>query len=505
NTTAMPVLIAFAAAGLLSLQTLLRNAGSRWTAVLLTIAAAALMAVMRARLIPYLLFYQVAFDQNPQTALILQCALRAIVYAIFAALAFAAINHVSGYRRLSRIFLLASWLVLLPAVCLPVRALGRWWEWPCPLAYKGQLIEQIINLPQPLSAASNYQGVYLMIDTDKASTLNNLAVSVNGVPLTGPFIPGLAMVQEFHNLHHVADGKIYWEGESMFNYLARPADLTNLDLRQWMLVPLPANLARQCFIDKQCKVDLTVKEPGGAIFGAYQIKANRHDIPSPAVYSWEKAFYGVEAENGTTDPRLDDRVLNAGTGIARDLSPAAGTQSGFYNIRLLVNDDKRKPEEAGAGLIKRTPLKLTVLSERENEGDSFAIRTIPPYRRGDLWLMRVHGKLRALCGKPNPSVTITVQSRDPKNNQLCSYESVWTARSLRTGAAEQEFDFAAPLSPAELPGKIVAINTTFNIATSQWKSERKESLEEAQLEGKEIIFDLIRLPAPPFQPGHRVI
>lgn len=234
----------------------------------------------------------------------------------------------------ARLMIVALTLLCAPSFLLHAHASGRWYEWQCPMQAAGQTITQTFSLPAGFAQSMAGRQLYLIVDADSGSKLQNQSVTIDGAALDAPALPGLSLIGDLSR-YHVQNSTLMGEVEWIVLSLCQAAGMANTDLRQWFIYPLPSdNLAKQQAI----KVQLTsTADRGATIFGTYNVDRDAVLVPALTLASWEKAFYGVENDGGFSDPRYDYRLPSmAATNYDLDLSPVPGMQTGRYNIHLLA-------------------------------------------------------------------------------------------------------------------------------------------------------------------------
>ncbi|MBI2811111.1 MAG: hypothetical protein HYX67_09820 [Candidatus Melainabacteria bacterium] len=499
--TAMPCVIAFSAAGIVALVVLLANPKTRRVSVALSIVTLALWGALHNSLVQPLMDSGIL--SNAIFALGVQSAIKLCLLSIWFVILWAALRDTSGYRRIARVAAIGFFLMAIPFVVLPSRAAGRWYEWQKPFGDKP--VTQTLSVPAHLGN----QQTYLMIDADGANSLASADVTVNGKKLTGPIIPGLAVAQDYSILQHVANGKVNWEAENIFNFMTKPADLSNAELRQWFLIPVPSQVAAAAATGP---LTVTVSNPtgqnAGTIYGSYN-HGRQLSIPSASIYSWEKAFYGVENDRGVTDPRLDESVAAPST-VAL-VEP---------NIRLLVPARAQSPESAqsaSVSLLKRVPLKPFELSA-QSMSKPFTIFTMPAHSQNDLWIVRTTGSIKSNNGIARPTMILRAdckaKSATPTGleagaplspgapKQANCYESPWTPNFIPTSKDWQHFEISAPIAPGQLPGGIKQLQGEFVFDVPKWKTAHLLPTDAVQL--KDLRIDIIKLPGNPLARGFSI-
>lgn len=469
--TAMPCIIAFSAAGIAALLALLVDPKARRVSVALTVATIILSGVLHNNLVQPLLDSGIV--SNAILALGVQSAVKLCLLSIWFVILWAALRATSGYRRIARVVAVGFFLVAIPLVVLPSRAAGRWYEWQKRLGDKP--VTQTLSVP----AHIGNQQTYLMIDADGASSLTSADVAVNGKKLTGPIIPGLAVAQDYSILQHVVNGAVNWEGENIFNFMTKPADSSNSELRQWFLIPVPSQVTAAAKAPLTVTVSKTAGQNSGVIYGAYN-HGKQLSIPSATTYSWEKAFYGVENDRGLTDPRLDESVA-APTTVA----------SAEPNIRLLIPS----PQGASVSLLKRVPIEPFELGA-QSTSKPFTIFTMPAYSKNDLWIVRTTGSIKSTNGVARPTLILNA------NSNGAQYQSPWTPNFIPISKDWQHFDISAPIAPGQLPGGIKQLQGEFVFDVPKWKTNHFLPTDAVQL--KDLRIDIIKLPGNPLARGFSI-
>ncbi len=481
--TAMPCVIAFSAAGIVFLIRLFASTTTRSAVSLFCVSTLALWCALHCNLVQMVL--DSGLLNNAALALSVQSAVKLCLLLIWLVTIWAILGDMSGYRRLSRIVSLGCLLMVIPLVVLPGRAAGRWYEWQRPLGQEP--FNQTISLPDHLGE----QQTYLMVDVDGAHSLADAEITVNGKTLTGPVIPGLALAQDYSILQHEVSGIVSWEGENIFNFMTRPADLSNSELRQWFFIPVPKQITAVSGGTLQISLKKTSAGSDGVVFGSYK-HGQQIKIPSATVYSWEKAFYGVENDHGLSDPRLDDSVSVASAASV----PAVVTSSiAEPNIRLLVPASPANKQTVK--LLKRVPLKDLELTA-QNVAGPFKIYSMPAFSKNDLWVVRTTGMIKSLNSTARP--TVTLQANCGKAS--CRYESPWTPNHLATGKRWRRFEVTVPIAPGQLPGGIKQLQGEFVFDNPKWKTAHYLPTDAVQL--KDLRIDIIKLPGNPLARGFSI-
>ncbi len=516
NLTVMPLLIVFAAGCLTCLLHLLQNHRSIPAAIAIIASSILLIFSQQIELPPLLAL--LTGPGHPILCLSLACLLKALVLCLFMVSLGKAIPPAEGHPRLALGTTVALTLVLLPVLCLPVNANGRWWEWRCPLAAR-QNISQTVTLDSAQADDLTGRQAFVLLDTTFAPDINNeLAVRVNGQRLKGPVVPGLSLVGDFTHFMPIAGNWFAREGEYIFDCMTRSAGIANCDLRQWFLVPLPDSaLCHQP--GKPLSLTIEIAATGdnmhpNSVFGALDTGGNQMIIPGLTLASWEKPFYGVDCTDGFGDTRYEIKLPSACSKLQTgDLSPQPGLQSGRYNIHVLsaarqtsttpsniYTVEQNSPALSGK---KTWKLDLSSLDSRVQKQRVISLRDLPAYSPTEFWLVRLTGKVRSLSGMPVPGLRFSaeVQGRDGKES---SYISPWTPRRLEVTSAWRDFDITVPLAPGALPGAIKGIEYSFFARSPSLDSINPPLQRDGLVEFADTSLQILSLPANPLADGHKV-
>jgi 4-amino-4-deoxy-L-arabinose transferase-like glycosyltransferase len=310
NLTAMPTLIIFAAAGLTAIVQLLRHNALAKAPKALAFAMIALYIFLRDDLKdPFNLGQAAVFNIDAVAGT--EPISRGLIGGAFALALFAAIyiciGLLEGHKRAARVLTAIAALTLIPLATLPQRANGRPQENIVTFARAKEELLGKISLPT--AALQDNQTCYLLVDcADPTIFSQDLTLTVNGKKLTGPFIPGIAALDDWHYLKAMGNGAQYLECEYIFDCMTQPTAISNLDLRQWFYIPLDQALVDDA--KRRQALDITIKHNSDApstLFAA-STTGGESLLPCRDLYSWEKCFYGVENDAGLTDTRFDEKV-----------------------------------------------------------------------------------------------------------------------------------------------------------------------------------------------------
>jgi 4-amino-4-deoxy-L-arabinose transferase-like glycosyltransferase len=457
---AMPFVIAFSAAGIMSLAELSRKSTYRRRCLLLAAAAISLVFVLRANFVP-----ELATALGPTKiaeCLILNCSLKVVSLLLLLFSLWQCANCLQGNRQLARCISLLITLLVIPSACLQIRAHGRWQEWQQTLERPGDKVAETIQLSAELCNVLTDRQCYLLIDADGWQKFFKTAkVIVNGQTIKGPIIPGISLPDCIFWYTDEPDGNVTRNYERIFGALALGTGVTIPDLRQWFLIPLPQA------ISKQQTLKVEIEQCGNApikLFGTYPAKKNTLQIPNVYNYSWEKAFYGVENDDGLSDTRIDASIGRATCPPHyTDLSSAHGLQCGNFNIRLLASP---RSESSKNQLLKpifcyQAADDITVSGLQSHH---LTIKNLPKEESGlpwqtpeQLWLVRLSGQAKCNSSSSQATAAVTLQSHD-QAGKTHRYNSPWIPVIKDDSQQWIPFDFAFPVNPRSFPGTITSID-----------------------------------------------
>ncbi len=345
NLTAMPAFIILAAAGLTTLLDLLKHNKLAKAPKVAIIAALFLLIYLRDDLrAPF------AFNNNQAATLyIVQGAeaerlVRSLICSIGAAVFFAglyfSISLMSGAKHFARVLTAA---IAMPAIALCLftqRANGRPGEGIITIERPGVKLSGQIFVSRQVLADTGFQW-FLLIDSDKGQLLKQqFDLSLNGKKLTAAPISSIATLDDWHYLKQLADRSWYLDCSYIFDCLAQPTGLSNTDLRQWFALPVTAEQLAQINKVGYINVDIVQKSTSPSTFFCAAAKETSSKqkvnlIPSRTLYSWEKAFYGVENDAGLTDPRYDEKIPPREGKWAITFEKASENINTDLNVRLI--------------------------------------------------------------------------------------------------------------------------------------------------------------------------
>jgi len=361
NLTAMPFLIVFAGAGLYTLTYLIGSQILAKSPKAVLIFGCCLFVFLRDDLKDIFVF-----GQEPIASLILvqgtDMLSKGLISTIFGLAFFASIyisiSLLSGMKKTARALTILFAVLTLPLLAFPQRANGRMGEGLLTLERPGETLSGTIALPLKDNSAPKPQLWYLLLDTQDPSLLSSdVELTINGQKLNGPLIPGIAALDDWHYLKEMRKGYDYLECAYIFDCMTQPAAISNLDLRQWFYLPLPQSLITEARRRKCLNVTMRHKIDGSTRLYGAALGKDSATIPCRDLYSWEKAFYGVENDAGLTDTRYDEKVPLRNAHWKIDFDKGSEDLGHFdLNMRLLCQDIEAtpRPETTHTGVMPET-------------------------------------------------------------------------------------------------------------------------------------------------------
>lgn len=504
--TAIPFVILFSAAGMVSLIHLSVSSQARRTAWIAASAACLFLLTERANLVPFLASALGA--SKIAACLVTSSLIKSCALLVFIAAVCRCFRYLQGNRKAACLFALAATGIVLPTICLQTRSQGRWYEWQTVLDKPGQKISQTIYLRNGLAERLASRQCYLMVDADGWQRLSPTAsVRVNGQRLTAPIIPSLSLPDCIFWYATGSGGELTRQYEHNFTLLAMRAGLSAPDLRQWFLLPLPPS----CL--SKSAITVEIEQSGNSpakLFGTYPTKKGILQIPNLYNYSWDKAFYGVESDSGLSDPRIDDAIARESCPESTaDLSPAPGLQCGNYNIRLLASPAAAAGGEQFLSTLAATPPVTGEISVTGRGSYTLKLPAIPKYGPAKLWwgpeklwLVRISGRLHG-NDTARPNVGVIVCSQDSAGKKY-RYYSPWTPSVERASREWVPFDFAFPVNPRAFPGRVSSIEAHCHARDPVLASVSAPPKKEAQAEFADVKLELLNMPELPTGLGYKI-
>lgn len=479
NITAMPALLVLAGAGFIVFWQLLDNERTGVCMISLVITAGCMAATMYIN--PALLSTFVR-DELVATILIvgakLVCTIGVLITLLWT------ISQMKGSRLLASLTSATVILLLIPGLCLQVRAHGRPNEWTALLAPGDFVSQQLLIPPAKLDSMG---GAYLLVDAQGASGLAAMDIWANGKKLDGPRIPALALLQEGFPAK-VRANRMTLEFEDILNYLTISAGTQNSDLRQWFLIPLPPKV-----IPADGRLNVTLATRANSIGGVSGSTATGPSIIAPGLdrYSWEKAFYGVEDLDGLSDGRYD-----------MHLAIAPGSPE-----KYTLKRNGKETEKPGHLFVAVLPVKHGFSSEAPTRDytkviSGFALNSAQPTHSElikldaitveRLCLLRVRGTVTTRA-QASPGLQIKINA--PGGYEGAVYESPWAPSSL--SAQQSQFDYTVPIPEDVFSKQSVSAELVFTAKNRLSQSLNLKPSEPGQVEFSNVHIEVLRHPLNP--------
>lgn len=446
--TAMPMVLIFSGAGIYALS----RAASRSSTfcrrtVFFVLASLALAGAVH---YDYVTLFTglVGTNSSDLTKVLI---LETLIKTVFAALFFAAIFLFTGKSLFNRTLTIVMSLAVIPFIALPLRAHGRSFEWKVDLkgttgnttAEEPSSFSQSIYIPGEKIEVFKNRNAYLLVDSESWKELGQFAdISINGIDYKGPILPLMPFSQDLNLPQKSGDaGRLFYECEDIYRAVLDAAGGTNLDPRQWFILPLSPDMVTKAIAQDSPHFTVSIKAKSGKqtrVYGAYRNDDTGVWIPSVTRYSWEKFLYGVENEHGFTDSRFDEKYPIA------EKATKCQNHSGAANIRILLAASEKKASTE----------KLSEKSNRELRSfsgttDGIRLKELPSYDKDSIWAVTYKGIIESEIEKPvllPLQVTATFSSADNKT----TYTSPWVPSSLLVSKGLNQFSFTIPIKPSAL-------------------------------------------------------
>lgn len=266
-------------------------------------------------------------------------------------------------------------IALLPLTLFPQRANGRMKEGILTLSRPGEQINGKIPVTNLVAANQEKREWFLLVDSDLGHLpKENFNLAINGIKVITPAMPSIAALDNWHYLKNKKQGQAYLECTYIFDCLSSEANLNNSELRQWFVIPISPE--QRTLITKQKTADICISQNSishSNFFSAAEHTKHKNVIPSRAIYSWEKAFYGVENDQGLTCPRYDEIVDKRNSQWSLSYKGKSETLSDLdLNVRLVSvksNHEQTKTKERQISVkgSEKTDLPLAKLELQEGE------------------------------------------------------------------------------------------------------------------------------------------
>jgi len=530
NLTSMPFFILFSAAGLVatfsalrkpkSLEALvfaspgaMRTTLSRTAAIV--ILAALAMSLMFART-DWFTAALLPLGASATVSLAVASLIKAFPLIAFFSAIYIAASQLPKNRKFVKFIPMTIALVVIPLCALPMRSHGRVFEWALS-ADSSHTAKQFITIPREKRETVAQRDCYILVDCLNWQALGNDGhVFVNGVELNGPMLPVMPFAQDLSQMKTRGNkpniDQKYLECEDIYTSLTAAAGGGNLDLRQWFAIPVPRSIIATALQQEEpgFNVELDQKQATNSdVYGSYCDARDTHvRIPSVARYSWEKAFYGVESEDGFTDSRYDDKIPVVRSGRLR----SAGDTTSWVrvpNIRLLV-----------APAANSASSRMQAVQSKPNQPNLIALSSsqLPIGTPNDVWLASVNLQLDSL-EKESRNIPVSfnaVFESVDKNGVAHRYRTPWTPTSIVSSPGNNHLRFAFPIQPSALegslnrvsiecsPGGVANSNDYFGV-NGIAKSRVQRGALDRNHKIESMSLELYDLPANPIGSGYEVL
>ncbi|GEM_PF-984075 len=259
-----------------------------------------------------------------------------------------------GKKRLGHCITIVLALLTTGLCAVAQRANGRPGEGVITLKRPGEKLSGQILLPQETLASKDFGDQWFMLfDSDQGQLLKNqFDLTLNGQPLSTASIAAISSMDDWNYLKTNAAGGSYLECAYIFDCLSGPSGMSNSEVRQWFAIPLKS--------DQLTAANTLTIEQKSPVASKFFSAGLGHVIPTRGVYSWEKAFYGVENDSGLTDARFDEKVNPRKRGQWSISYKGAKEAIGDHldlNVRLIKVKADAKPALSAASIEQVTGAK----------------------------------------------------------------------------------------------------------------------------------------------------
>lgn len=508
NLTAMPFLMVFGAWGLRRLRQLGNWSSEKADVLELAYPSIYLLFVIFVLADPLAVLVN-AFGERgaAEIGIMTTIGLKTVFFLFLGGMTYTLINkrQVGFYSRAITSALLLGIMVLsFSSLCLPVRANGRWYERPVTFTRAGDGVTFELAAPPTVANSVRDGKAYLMVDAESLDSLTNgLSIAIDGKNLTGPYIPGLSLIDDQDHFERRGN-QLTRVAECLFESFSSVVGVGNNDVRQWFLIAIPEEKEPSLMAGSRATQEnshsmrITIKRTDSGrtrLFKALTRDDHELIVPDWQYYSWDKAFYGVERRGGICDPRTDHKLA------------AQKGDTGHY-VRLLIPEpnnpktEKMKPLSFQEIHAVNVEPKLSLTNEIFK---SMKMSPVPDYSPGDRWLVRLSGKYKTR-GKLPPGVELITKSLD--NGQEYSYSAPWAPKVLQPSNQWRNFDVACPIKPQAFPGKLSTIEVRMHVLspafTELTRPVEPEEMQRSSCQFEDVRVEIVSLPTYPFADKHAV-
>lgn len=334
--SAMPCVLLFSGAGLTFLINKFKDDENKKLALLLGGSIILLLVSIRLDLIGLITLLSPL--KQPFIGLGVEVAIKIASILLFTNALYKFSSKLDNHKRLSQVFTGGVGAILCILAALPLKVYGSRFEWKHTLSDKDDFLSTVIKIPS--SDRNERSGFFLIVDSPNWQTLGqSTAIFVNGKKIDQPVIPLMALSQYNRPGKQVNGNSLSYDLESITSSIILALGGTNLDLRQWFLVPIPEATITDTISNRSGQLEVKLQNSSTdslTYYGNYTLKKNQVVMPGISRYSFEKAFYGIENNKGLSDIRYEDKIaIDTSNNQEIDLSSEPGLQTGTYNVRLL--------------------------------------------------------------------------------------------------------------------------------------------------------------------------
>ncbi len=376
--------------------------------------------------------------------------------------------------KLPILYTIISLLIISPFYCFPLRAYGRTFEWKTDMYKNGSHCTSVVFPSKDQCEFLKTTDAYLAINIENGSTLpTDWDIAINKVRINGPFIPSMSLSQDL-TLIHSNQNNLCIEQESIVKSLCDAAAITPLDLRQWYLIPISAS-QWQTLIEKgagqnnpslksnsTCLNMVVQKRANGnaAIFGVYCNNPRFALIPSLFGFSWEKAFYGVENEDGLSDPAYDQKIhiTNAKSRYLPDIKLFIPKQPELSKDRNSV-----RFVSCPTLTLKDSQQKISNFNGKECQFSFKASSIFSPNHKNNFCLIHLFGYIEGCDNRDisiTPQLCFTPKASAPNNPIL--FTSPWIPKTVKKSDDDNhmKFDVCFPVRIDAFPTALQNIDVS---------------------------------------------
>jgi 4-amino-4-deoxy-L-arabinose transferase-like glycosyltransferase len=471
---AIPCLILFAAAGLTIWTRHVMSKSAIQAGTLLLFSAVFFLAIEEN---PFVVPATKLLGENWLFILLSgQVCLRLLAYAVVLYLSWRLTKYLNVPQRTAAISALFIFITTLPAVSLPLRALGRWYEWSEPLNKNGGEILQSIRLDKHQVDQMMTRQSYLMVNLKSGAFLaDDFKTSINGLVLDSFPIPAMSIAEQIERYTTWPSGMACPEVEYILNDITYFVGGFPLELRQWFLIPIdPLQLRAALALSKDdqsgqhtLRIRLSKQsDRPNSFYGAFRTDSRFMMVPSVTQFSWEKAFYSAENDQGLSDFALDAKVDLPGSCDDHALfSPTSEERHHPPHpyVRILVSP----PTFDRDGLMKLSADSTLPELTAPVTGGNIAKTSLPKNGRNQehIKLIRFTSKLMAKPQASKLSIGLVAELKRADGTTFL-YPSLWFPQVVTPVREVTQLDYAFPIAPSSLSANLTSLTATISTLPS---------------------------------------